>query len=188
MVLSNQIIPGMTLSIGDKLFRVESAVKVTVTKGAPFIKTKLKNLLNNQSVEKNFKLDQTVKEVSLLERTLEFLYLEGDDFLFLDINNLDQVLVPSDIVEQKSNYLKEGVQVKGSFYGETVFSVELPEFLELMVSRTEGAEKGNVPVSNASKVAILETGARISVPPFIEAGDVIKVSTDHDEGGYIQRV
>jgi len=96
MALSNHITPGMTLSISGKLYRVESSVKVTVAKGTPFIKTKLKDLTSQELVEKNFKLNQTINDVSLVERRLEFLYPEGNDYLFLDIDNLDQVLVPSE--------------------------------------------------------------------------------------------
>lgn len=186
MVLSNQIVPGMTLSIDNKLFRVESAVKVTVPKGVPFIKVKLRNLENNASIERNFKLSQPVKEVALIEGALEFLYMEGKDFLFLNLENLDQILVPQSIVGQRANYLKEGVDVKASFYGDKIFSIELPQFLELMVSKTENSPSAAAIDNGMTKVAILETGARIEVPPFIEVGDIIKIDTRSDE--YIQRM
>lgn len=184
MATSNQIAPGMTLSINNKLYRVESAVKVTVPKGTPFIKTKLKDLNTNDIVEKNFKLNQPIKDVSLIERRLEFLYPEGDGYLFLDIVNLDQVLVPAAIIGNKVNYLKEGVELKALFYGDTIFAVELPQFLELMVAKVQNEEEALT--ANGTKVAILETGAKVEVPPFIEVGDIIKVDTKTDE--YIQRV
>jgi elongation factor P len=184
MVASNQITPGMTVSINNKLYRVESAVKVSVPKGAPFIKTKLRDLTTNELIEKNFKLDQNVKDVALADRRLEFLYPEGKDYLFLDIGNLEQILIPSHVIGNKVNYLKEGIELKASFYGDTIFAVELPQFLEIMVAKTEGGEGGNA--ANATKVAVLETGAKIEVPRFIEAGDIVKVDTQSDE--YIQRV
>ncbi|CCB86897.1 MULTISPECIES: elongation factor P [Parachlamydia] len=184
MVASNQITPGMILSISGKLYRVESSVKVTVPKGTPFIKTKLKDLATNQVVEKNFKIGQTVSDVPLTERHLEYLYLEGKNYLFLDIRNLDKILIPIAVIGSKVNYLKEGVDIKASFYGDTVFSVELPQFLELMVSNVEN-EKGKG-ANPGSRIAILETGASVQVPPFIDVGDIIKVDTKTDE--YIQRV
>lgn len=184
MTTANQISPGMTLNIDGKIFRVESSVKVTVAKGTPFVKTKLRNLINDETIEKNFKLDQTVQEVSLVERQIEFLYPEGKEFLFLDIGNLEQVLVPSHILGEKVHYLKEGIQVKAMFYGETIFAVELPQFLEIMVVKTEGADAASA--SNSTKNAVLETGAKIHVPLFVESGDVIKVDTHANE--YIQRV
>lgn len=184
MTTSNQLNPGMTISIGNKLYRVESSVKVTVPKGTPFIKTKLKDLSTNETVEKNFKLNQPIKDVSLIERRLEFLYPEGDEFLFLDVVNLDQLVVPSPVVGNKVNFLKEGVELKAFFYGDTIFAVELPQFLELMVAKTLTEEEGGV--VGSTKMAILETGAKIEVPPFIETGDIIKVDTKTEE--YIQRV
>lgn len=184
MVASNNITPGMTLSINGKLYRVETSVKVTVPKGTPFIKTKLRDLATNDQVEKSFKLDQVVKDVSFAERRLEFLYLEGKDYLFLDVGNLEKVLVPEDIVGANINYLKEGVELKASMYGETIFAVELPQFLELMVAKIEGDERKIS--ANGTRVAVIETGARIEVPPFIEVGDIIKIDTKTDE--YIQRV
>ncbi len=185
MTTSNQLAPGMTLSIDGKIYRVESCVKVTVAKGVPFIKTKLKNLLSEEVIERNFKLNQPIQDVALTERRLEYLYLEGKDYLFLDIGNLDQVLVPSQVISDKVNYLKEGIELKAMFYGESIFSVELPQFLELLVVKT-GESESAAHVANATKLAILETGAKVEVPMFIEAGDIIKVDTQTSE--YIQRV
>ncbi|MBA3723236.1 MAG: elongation factor P [Parachlamydiaceae bacterium] len=182
MVTSNQINPGMTLSINGKLYRVESSIKVTVPKGTPFIKTKLKDLVSGEVVEKSFKLNQPIKDVSLTECRLEFLYPEDEGYLFLNVVNLDQVLVASQIIGNKVNFLKEGVELKAFLYGDTVFSIELPQFLELMVAKTTSGEES----INGGKIAILETGAHIEVPPFIETGDIIKVDTKTDE--YIQRV
>jgi elongation factor P len=182
---SNQISPGMTLSIDGKIYRVESSVKVTVAKGVPFIKTKLKNLMSEEVIEKSFKLNQSVQEVSLSERKLEFLYLEGKDYLFLDVGNLEQILVGAEIIGDKVNYLKEGTEVKAIFYGETIFSIELPQFLELMVVKTDVIES-SAHVPSANKLAILETGAKVAVPMFVESGDIVKVDTQTVE--YIQRV
>lgn len=183
MVQSNNITPGMVLSITGKLYRVESSVKVSVPKGTPFIKTKLRDLSSQALVEKSFKLNQDIKDVSLEDRRLEFLYLEGKDYLFLDIATLEKVKIPSSIVAEQANYLKEGVELRASLHGNKIFAVELPQFLELMVSRTDAPAKGG---ANAARIAVLETGAKVEVPPFIEVGDIIKVDTK--TGEYIQRV
>ncbi len=185
MVQTNHLNPGMTLSVDDHLYRVESAVKVTPPKGQPFIKTKLRDLHSNKVVEQNFKLNQVVKDVTMTERRLEYLYLEGKDYLFLDIGKLEQSLVPASVVGTKVKYLKEGVDVKASFFGDTVFSIELPQFLEIMVVKIDSKENGRGD-RKGSKIAALETGAKIEVPPFIEVGDIVKVDTNSDE--YIQRV
>lgn len=185
MITSNQLAPGVTLSLDGKIYRVESCVKVTVSKGVPFIKAKLKDLLSDDVVEKNFKLNQPVQDVSLEERKLEYLYLEGKDYLFLDVGTLDQVLIPASIIGEKIHYLKEGAEVRAMFYGDTVFSVELAPFLELMVVKTEEGHSAEH-VANATKVATLETGAKVEIPMFVESGDVIKIDTQTNE--YIQRV
>lgn len=181
MTTASQMTPGMTLSLDGKIYRVESSLKVTVPKGTPFIKAKLRNLVDEEVIEKNFKLDQIVQEVSLLERALEFLYPEGKEYLFLDIGNLDQVAVSSQVLEDKVHYLKEGIQVKAICYGDSIFGIELPQFLEIMVVKTEPPVAGGT-----TKKAVLETGAKVDVPLFVEGGDVVKVDTQ--VGEYIQRV
>ncbi len=184
MVNNTQITPGMIISLDGELYRVDSSVKVSA-KGPPFIKTKLRNLVDETVLEKNFQQNQAVQEVFLDERELEFLYPEDKNYLFLDVENLETILVPPSVIERKVDFLKEGVQVKAIFYGETVFSIELPQFLELMVAKTEES-KERITVSNATKVAILETGAKVQVPLFVEVGDIIKVDTKSSE--YIQRI
>ncbi len=186
MTTSNQISPGMTINLDGKVFRVESSVKVTVAKGTPFIKTKLRNLITDDIIEKNFKLGQEIQEVSLIDHNLEFLYPEGKEYIFLDIENLEQVPVSLQVLGDKINYLKEGIQLRAMFYGDTIFAVELPQFLELMVVKADFSEEDKMAVSNTTKKAILETGAKIDVPLFIESGDIIKVDTHTNE--YIQRV
>lgn len=185
MISSNQLSPGMTILVDDKIYRVESVVKVTVTKGSPFIKAKIRELVTDELVEKNFKPNQEVENVSLLEKRLEFLYPEGNDYLFLDLDSLDQVLIGGKVIGDKVNFLKEGIEIKSAFYGEKIFSVELPQFLELMVVKTENSDLP-AHIANATKIAFLETGAKIEAPLFIESGDVVKVDTHSNE--YIQRV
>ena len=184
MTMSNQITPGMTINIEGKVYRVESSIKVTVAKGTPFVKTKLRDLANEQLIEKNFKLNQELVEVSLEEHDLEYLYPEKKKYVFLDVGTLEELQVDATILGDKINYLKEGTRVGAMFYGDTIFSVELPQFLELMVVKTD-TEDSNA-MSNNTKEATLETGAKIDVPLFIETGDVVKVDTQGNE--YIQRV
>ena len=182
---SNQMTPGIMISLDKKIYRVESAVKVTVAKGTPFIKTKLKDMMSDDVVEKNFKEEQAIQEVTLDEHDLQFLYVEGKDYLFLDLGNLERVLIPKSIMGDQVNYIKEGIEVKAMFYGDAIFSVELPQFLELMIVKTDVADN-IAKMSNATKKAYLETGARIEVPLFIETGDIVKVDTT--QNAYIQRI
>jgi elongation factor P len=185
MVQSSQVTPGMVLSIDGELLRVDSNVKVTLPKGTPFMKARLVHLRTNEVTEKNFKLNQELEEVQLKKCSLEFLYVEGEQFLFLDIDNLDQVFVSEKIVEKQVNFLKEAVVVRATFYGDQVFHLELPQFLELMVTDTQAVESGEV-MTGLNKLATLETGAQVLIPPFVDIGDVIKVDTRTYE--FIQRV
>lgn len=184
MVTSQQLSPGATIELGGRVYRVESCVKVTVPKGTPFIKATLKNLLTEENVEKSFKLDQTLQEVSLIERRLEFLYPEKQGYLFLDVGSFEQIFIPANVLGDKVHYLKEGIEVKAMSYGTAIFSIELPQFLELMVVKTE--ERAETEMAGGTKIALLETGAKIDVPMFIEAGDVVKADTQSNE--YVQRV
>jgi elongation factor P len=182
---SSQLVPGQVISDKGTTYRVESSIKVSMPKGVPFMKTQLKDLVSGKVVEKSFPLDQEVEVLSLAHRSLEFLYLEDKSYQFLDIDELEQVHVDMKVVGDKINFLKEGIQVKAEFYGSTVFEIELPQFLELMVVKIEEIES-KVSISNVSKLAVVETGARVEVPLFIEVGDIIKVDTHLNE--YVQRI
>lgn len=185
MVSSSQLSQGMTVKIGTCLYQVEDVTKVTVTKGSPFIKCTLLDLATGKTKEKNFKPTEKLEDIHLEKRKLEFLYAEGKQFLFLSCDSLDQILVDKKVISSDSSFLKEGVIVGASCMEDQVYAIELPRFLEFMVTRTDLVDD-SMPVSNATKTAILETGAQVEVPPFIEVGDVIKIDTQKNE--YVQRV
>lgn len=185
VLTSSQLVAGMTIQISSSIYRVEGAQKVTPPRGSPFIKASLKLLGSDKIVDKSFKLDQTIDEVALVEKSLVYLYLEGKNYLFLDVEDLIQIELAPTVIGQMGNFLKEGIYLKASCFGDTIFSVELPQFLELMVAKTDDLD-GMAPVSSSTKIAQLETGAKIDVPLFIEPGDVVKVDTHLGE--FIQRV
>jgi len=180
MVQASQLMFGMTVLVSKKPYRVENTVKVS-SRGSSFIKTKLRYLYSNEVIEKNFRPNQEIEQVSVEDHSLEYLYPEGKEYIFLDLNTLDLVKVPGSVIGSSVPYLKEGVEVKGSCFGTQIFSLELPQFLELMVSAID-TDQGQ----EESRIAVLETGAEIEVPLFIDVGDIIKVDTKAQE--YIQRV
>lgn len=185
MVVSQNLVSGMIIEVGQKLYRVDAATKVTLKNKNSFIKATLSPLQGKKKVEKNFKIGQSIQEVILEEHPLEYLYKEGSNHMFLRVDNLDTLAVPEDVIGDRINYLKESVAVMASFYGEQVFSIELPQFLEIMiVDVDEDLEDSSW--GKEMKKAELETGAAIYVPPFVEIGDIIKVDTYTDE--YVQRV
>lgn len=186
MIMSNNLSPGVVICFNDKLYRVETCVKSTMPKTQSMITAKLRCLETDSILEEVFKPNQALQQVSLEERLLEFLYTENEEYLFLDINNLEQIRVSSSVIGSIGQYIKEGIEIRATFYAYSVYSVELPQFLELMVADIENVEDLEIQVTNNSKIAVLETGAKIRVPPFIEIGDIIKVDTKAEE--YVQRV
>ncbi len=179
------IVPGMIIMVEGKIYQVETSIKVSISKAHPFIKAQLKELVSGDLIEKKFKVNETVNEVSLINHRLEFLYMEGKDYLFLNLETLDQMLVSAALLGEKVGYLKEGVCIEAMCYNSIVCSAELPPFLELMVLNTGDAGTSSA-LSNETKAAFLETGAQVRVPLFVEAGDIIKIDTH--TGEYVQRV
>ncbi len=123
--------------------------------------------------------------MALSEKKLEFLYEEDDAFLFLDVLQLEIISIPKSITGKSNLYLKEGIQVRATVDEDgSVLSIQLPQFLELMVAKVDKPTKSRA--SQDTKLACLETGAQVNVPLFIEVGDIIKVDPQNNE--YIQRV
>lgn len=183
----NHLVAGIVISTNNKLYRIEQVAKLDAPKGTPaVIKSKLRCLDTDKVTEKLFKADEVIDQLALEEKFLEFLYMEEGFYLFLDIHSLEQIKIPPKVIGASGSYIKEAVELRATFYGNSVFTVELPQFLELMVLQIEGGDDDEVPVAEASKIAVLETGAKIRVPPFIETGDIIKVDTKNEE--FVQRV
>jgi elongation factor P len=182
---ASQLVPGMTVNISNKIYRIESSVKVTAARLASFIKVTLRELLTDKLIEKNFKPDKEIEEVTMQEKTIIYMYLENKKYIFLDVDELTQIPLEQSIISDKVDFLKEGVELKASFFGQTVFTVELPQFLELTVMKTEEPNEGGM-IGSTTKTAVLETGAKIEVPLFVEVGDIIKVDTQTNE--FVQRV
>ncbi|AEB41880.1 elongation factor P [Chlamydia pecorum] len=185
MVLSSQLSVGMFISTKDGLYKVLSVTKVPGPKGESFIKASLKASNSDVVIERNFKANQEVKEAHFESRILEYLYPEEDSYLFLDLGNYEKVYLSKEIMKGNFLFLKAGITVSAMVYDNIVFSVELPHFLELMVSKTDFPGDA-LSLSGGTKTALLETGIEVLVPPFVEIGDVIKIDTRTCE--YIQRV
>lgn len=187
MVASYQLVQGMVIRLKSSLYRVEEVNKGTSGKNKNRMELDLKNITKNLLVHQAFDLEEELEEIRLIKHALEFLYKEGKDYLFLDLDNLNQVLISYEIVDKNALFLKEGIEVEAFFYEDKVVMVELPQFLELMISETSDQTMPEEAIGSSSmKSAFLETGAEIVVPQFIEIGDVIKVDIKNKE--YIQRV
>ncbi|MBD3167787.1 elongation factor P [bacterium] len=177
---------GMVIRFNDELYSIVEFQHVKPGKGGAFVRTKLKNVINGKVVDNTFRSGEKVEDVRLEARQMQYLYQEGEQFVFMDNETYEQVFLNDDLVPKEiSQYLKEGETYKVMFHGETPLLVELPFFLELEIVETEPGAKGDT-VTNVTKSAKVETGAVIQVPLFVNQGDVIKIDTRSDE--YLGRV
>ncbi len=176
---------GMTIKFNDQLFTIVEFQHVKPGKGGAFVRTKLKNVITGRVLENTFRSGEKIDPVRLEDKSMQYLYIEGCDYVFMDQETYEQINVPADVVGDAKNYMKEGDAVTVQFYETTPLSVQVPFFLEFEIIKCEPGMKGDT-VSNVTKAATLETGAVIQVPLFVEQGEWIRVDTR--TGSYIERV
>ncbi len=185
MTTSNDFKNGMIIKIDDKLMAIVEFLHVKPGKGGAFVRTKMKNILTGQVIEKTFRSAEKVEEVMVEAREMEYLYPDHPNFCFMDNDNYEQLLISGDLVGNSINYIKENTKVKVLFYNNDPIIVEPPTFVELLVTETEPGIKGDT-VSNTNKPAKLETGLELNVPLFIEEGDILKIDTR--TGEYVEKI
>ena len=177
---------GMVLNIDGALWAIAYFQHVKPGKGGAFVRTKLKNVLTGAVVEKTYRSGEKVTDVRLERRPVNYSYTDGDIYYFMDANTFEMIPISGDLIgEDQLKYLKENLACEGLVHDETVISVELPNFVELVITVCEPGAKGDT-AQGATKPATLETGAVVQVPLFVNAGDLIKV--DRREDKYMTRV
>ncbi|MEO1785110.1 elongation factor P [Thermodesulfobium sp. 4217-1] len=144
--------------------------------GAAYVRTKLKNMKTGAVLEKTFRSEDKIIEADVERRPFQFLYKSGDSFHFMDLNNYEQWELNKDVLGNAVNYLKDQENVDAIVYNDMLLSIELPTTVELEVVETDPGVRGDT-AQGGSKPATLETGAVISVPLFINVGDVVRVDT-----------
>jgi elongation factor P len=175
---------GISLDLQDGLFNLVSFQHVKPGKGGAFVRTKLKNVRNGAVLDRTFRAGERVEQAIIETRELQFLYSEGDTFVFMDQETFEQLEVPREVVVDIADYLLPEMTPALRFYGTEIVGAELPASVELTVAETEPGVQGNR-VSGATKPATLETGKQVKVPLFVNQGDRIKVDTR--TGEYITR-
>ena len=168
---------GLCIELDGKLYTVVNFLHVKPGKGPAFVRTKLKNLENGKTIEYIFHGDVKIKTVRIERRQYQYLYREGDSFVFMNTETYDQINIDGDLIEY-NDLMKEGQIVDITFHAETEkpLQAEMPPYVELEVTYTEPGVKGDT-ATNAMKPATVETGATVMVPLFINAGERIKVDT-----------
>jgi elongation factor P len=173
---TNDLKNGMTLNIDGQLWNVVDFQHVKPGKGGAFVRTKLKNVMSGKVVDRTFNAGVRVEQASVDRREMQYLYREGDDFVFMDTQDYDQPRVPAATVGEAANYLLEEQNVTVAFNEGVPLYVEMPAAVELTVSQTDPGLQGDRS-TGGTKPATLETGAQVQVPLFITTGEKIKVDT-----------
>ena len=185
MISVNDLKTGLTLEIDNGLWSVVEFLHVKPGKGAAFVRSKLKNVETGQVVEKTFRAGEKVAKATLDKRVMQYLYKEGNDFVMMDMESYEQLNIPEAAIGDGIKYLKENMEVSVLLHDGKIIGVDIPNHVELEVSDTPPAERGNTS-QGGTKPATLETGAVVNVPFFIAIGDKIRVDTRTNE--YLDRV
>ena len=183
-ITTNDLKNGMSLNLDEGLFQVVEFQHVKPGKGGAFVRTTLKNVRNGAVVDRTFRAGEKVERAIIDKREMQFLYREGDDYVFMDNQSYDQVNVTSAALGDAANYLIEGNAAVLQMYGDEIVGVDLPAAVELAIAETEPGIQGDR-VSGARKPATLETGLIVQVPLFVGPGDRIKVHPR--TGDYLSR-
>ena len=154
-------------------------------KGGAFVRTKLKNLRNGKVVERTFRSGERLDEADVQDRRMSYLYQDGDGLVFMDSESFDQMSIPLERVGEAKLYLKENLEVDVLLYKGNAINIELPSFIEAVITKTEPGIKGDT-ASGSTKPATIETGAVVQVPLFVKEGEKIRVDTR--TGEYVERV
>jgi elongation factor P len=175
---------GMLIKMDQDLLRVLELQHVTPGNLRGFVRVKLRNIRNGTLSDQKLRSEDSLERATLDEREMQYLYQDADDYYFMDTSSYEQIHISSEALGDSVNYLKPEMTIQVEFYGTEPVGIELPQTVDLKVVETVPGIKGAT-ASNQVKPATVETGLVVSVPPFINTGDVIRVSTE--TGEYLAR-
>ena len=184
MIKAGDIRKGTTIEIEGSVFNVVDFLHVKPGKGSAFVRTKMKNVMTGQVLERTFNPTDSLTRASIETKEMTYLYTDGDFYYFMDIDTYEQIPMNQDVVEDAIPYVKENTNCTVRFFKGSAFSVEAPNFVTLMVTETEPGVKGDT-ATNVTKKATVETGATVAVPLFINEGELIRIDTR--TGEYMER-
>ena len=175
---------GVTFEMDNSVWVVVEFQHVKPGKGAAFVRTKIKNVITGSTIERSFNPTDKLIEARIERRMMQYLYKDEDLYYFMDVETYDQMPLNSVTVGNAMKFVKENEQCKILSFKDNVFGIEPPTFVELEVIETEPGYKGDT-ATGATKPAIVETGAKVKVPLFVNQGDRIRVDTRTEE--YMER-
>jgi elongation factor P len=176
MILAGEFRNGVTFEMDSSVYRVIDFQHVKPGKGAAFVRTKLKNVITGNTLEKTFNPSEKVEEAQITIQEMQYLYNDGEMYTFMDTTSFEQVELTKKQIEESLPFLKDNMNFKVLSYKGNVFGVEPPTFVELEVTYTEPGIKGSTS-TGTTKPATVETGAVFNVPIFVEIGNVIRIDT-----------
>lgn len=186
MISAGDFRNGMTIELDNGIYQIIEFQHVKPGKGAAFVRTKLRNIKNGGVVEKTFRPTEKCPQAHIEKKDMQYLYNDGDLFNFMDVETFDQFFsLSTDAIGDSLKFVKENDMVKMLSHNGEVFAIEPPMFVELEITETEPGFKGDT-ATGATKPAVVETGATVYVPLFVETGD--KISIDTRTGEYLKRV
>ena len=184
MISASDFRNGITIEKDGSVLEIVEFQHVKPGKGAAFVRTKLKDVINGGVTETTFRPTEKFPQARIDKKEYQYLYADGDLYTFMDTETYDQISLGSDIVGDSLKFVKENEMVRINSYNGNAFSVEPPMFVELEITDTEPGFKGNT-ATGATKPATVETGAQVAVPLFVNNGDSIKIDTR--TGEYLSR-
>lgn len=185
MISAGDFRNGITIEYDGNIFQIIEFQHVKPGKGAAFVRTKLKNIKSGGVVEKTFRPTEKCPQARIDRKEMQYLYSDGDLFNFMDTESFEQIALNKDAIGDALKFVKENEMVKVCSHNGSVFAIEPPLFVELEITETEPGFKGDT-ATGATKPAVVETGATVYVPLFVEQNDVIKIDTR--TGEYLSRV
>lgn len=185
MVSAGDFRNGLTVEIDNAVYQIIEFQHVKPGKGAAFVRTKLRNIKNGGVTERTFRPTEKYPQAHIERSDMQYLYSDGDLFHFMNIENYEQIAMNQEAIGDSLKFVKENEMVKMLSHNGQVFAIEPPLFVELVITSTEPGFKGDT-ATGATKPAIVETGATVYVPLFVDQGD--KISIDTRTGEYMKRV
>lgn len=185
VVVSNDAKPGTYLEMDNNLFIVTEYNHCKPGKGGAFIRLKLKNLRLGTVIDRTVNAGEKMTTANVEEKNMQFLYQQGEEYVFMDQDTYDQITLSAEALGDNTKWLQDEMIVNMMMHSGEALTIQVPFKVEMKVSECEPGVKGNT-VSNVTKEAIVESGAKVQVPLFINQDDMIRIDTR--TGGYIERV
>ena len=176
---------GMVILYDGELYEIADYEHSKRGRGGAIARTRLRHLKTGRNLSITFKGSENTESVFLESRPLQYLYNDGENYVFMDNERFDQFPVSAEVLGGQAKFIVEGTNVLGYYHNDMLVKVELPNFAELKVAHTEPGVRGDT-VSNVEKPATLESGAVVQVPLFVKEGDVLKIDTRR--GTYVERI